>query len=77
MTTMAKDKYEWLPKESAIELRRRLVAAGDTLERIERRDTEHGSTYRVITSDGATVATADGPDDPDINESRLCPPICP
>lgn len=74
MTTDAKNCYRWWPVESTLELRDRLNRC--KAPRLEDRD---GLLRVVETADDGdpTLMEAGTEDCPDINESRLCPPICP
>lgn len=74
------DPYHWMRAETARELARRVTDAGAGLVRVEIRidKARRGEpmTFRLIvdTPDGkATTQSLDG----DLNDSWLCPPICP
>jgi hypothetical protein len=75
MTTEQKKEYRWWPVESTLQLRDRLNAC--TAPRLE----DRGGLLRVVetaTDGDAMSKAADGGDGcPDINESHVCPPICP
>jgi hypothetical protein len=70
----AKDSFWWCKAETARELARRIDAAGTGLVRVEMRvdKARRGEpmTFRVVTNDAAKGEA-------DLNDSWLCPPICP
>lgn len=67
----SRDRYEWLSETATAELTARLNAAGPRAS-LERRESAHGSCYRVYDPDTGKDAAAQ----PDINDSVWCPPLC-
>lgn len=72
--TEAAARYWWFQGTAVRELAERLAEAGPDTARLEVRLTGDKMTLRVVAADtgknGAVAAD-------DINDSRLCPPICP
>lgn len=76
---MKTSPFVWFPPESTAALRDKLNAAGDgaILEVHPHGDSAY---YLYVRRAGASVGAValDSPDDdPPINDSKLCPPICP
>lgn len=69
-STVNEQPYHWFQGASVRELYDRLSAAGPDTARLEVRIQDKSMTLRVVS--GAQAASAAG----DINDSRLCPPIC-
>ena len=67
-----KDQYWWFQGESVKELCDRLVVDPGAVRLEVRIDDEQRMTFRVV---GGVQTRLH--DDPDINDSHLCPPFCP
>lgn len=75
---MAQDRYWWFPETSSLELARRIQNAGPGHRLEVRIDKKDAMTFRVVRSPlSQGIADAAGVVEPDINESWLCPPVCP
>jgi len=71
----AKDSasFHWIQGASVVELDRRLQAAGPDSARMEvRLDSANRMTFRIVRA-GVTTRSVVA----DVNDSRICPPICP
>jgi hypothetical protein len=70
--------FWWFQGASVVELAERLAACGPATARLEVRLSEDRKlTFRVVPTQKFATAMGDPPEPPDINESFLCPPICP
>lgn len=75
---MARNKFWWFPETSSVALARRIQDAGPGHRLEVRIDKADAMTFRVVRAPlSQGIAEAAGVDEPDINESFLCPPICP
>ncbi len=69
--------YWWFQGASVVALADRLAACDPATARLEVRLTGDKLTFRVVPTQALATALGDPPEPPDINESFLCPPICP
>lgn len=71
---IAQDRFEWFSEESTAEIGARIAAAGPGARLELRRAADGGLLARVVGKSENGAAVAGGGD---INDSRVCPPICP
>lgn len=76
--TEAAARYWWFQGTAVRALAERLAEAGPDTARLEVRLTGDKMTLRVVAADAGRDAGKNGAvAADDINDSRLCPPICP
>jgi len=72
---MSANRFTWFPAETTQKLTAQLTAAGPDA-RLEVRQQGTAMTLQVVMPGDATVGRAPVRFEP-LNDSRICPPICP